>query len=318
MPGLGLVGLTVAHLGATANVVTDGDDDCIGRLASNAEKNGLVEVVASDSQEVGGGSGADAAGSVGAPSAATSSSSEAIRSFERSDVVVDCSSGEQVKSTGLTITRLLWGNADDILRVSSLLGAQPTRTAPVATSLPSLPSSEAVSSSPRASAPTPIDGDPSTAEDGSIRGEVGEGKEGEKDGFDLILAADVIYEEAAIVPLVATVCALLKKKIKRQLTSHGLNNDDDDVESKGCVQVGPLVSPPPPPNPEEEAVAALGVPAASTAVVESNKNKSSHSCGGGNGSGSGSGDDSGGKWVLSFARRNVPVQKVIDEAVKSG
>jgi predicted nicotinamide N-methyase len=148
--GLGLVGLAVAHLGASLNVVTDGDDDCLQRVASNAQKNGFTEQpfatgrdVHSEAAEV---AVVDAAG---------------IRFFQCEPLQTQ----ETKHKPAMLVSRLMWNESFDMERVRGLL----------------------------------FDHEPA----------VNVSCDGLPSGFDVILAADVIYEECAIVPLVATVCSLL-------------------------------------------------------------------------------------------------------------
>jgi len=377
--GLGLVGLTVAHLGARVNVITDGDHDCMQRLISNSEKNNFVET------------------SICVPPTSSSSSGAhdnqlevlASRTFQR-DTTTEVAAALVVSSAGaeggheqagagraqhparplpceLTITRLLWSDTQDIRRVAALL---PPLIPPCGVShLVSLSNDSfrglatvgAVSSTGGGDGGSCCGSHVKAGVDDACEG--GSSKSGDDDatqcsasemaaayplpqqGFDLILAADVIYQEEAIVPLVATVCALLRKPTLAPMVP---NPTPAPTPAPLVVETTPQTPLPPPQRATSSlelstlssSPKAAGASCSSRGGVEVSrdtyaggsadyqavnaKKYTDKSDDGDDSNGSGysssrsQGGRVGGKWILSFARRNVPIQRVIDEATKLG
>lgn len=199
--GLGLVGLLLARLDVGCNVVTDGDVPTCDRIASNALRNGLAP--ASPADEDGawsaagsgawslsarhfrccGGEGGGEGGKEGG--GASDSDDEGGSEGNRSDGA-SASCAEPAGRAALSITRLLWCDPSDMAKAHRLAATN---------ALISRGGGECSGG----------DGDSGDKDDGEDRGGRDDGK------YDLVLAADVVYEVGAVVPLVATVCALLRR-----------------------------------------------------------------------------------------------------------
>jgi len=196
--GLGLVGLVVAHLGPACNVVTDGDEATCDRICENAGRNALVGPPAP-------GEGLDWAVTArhfcrsnpdDAGSAVSSSSS---LSFSSSSSRAPLASATH-PLTVMTVARLLWCDPGDMAKAKQLAAPPNATGAP----LPPPPAAE-----PSLAAPAPAP-EAASATAATVALEATEATSSGGDGgrFDLILAADVVYDIVAVVPLVATVAAV--------------------------------------------------------------------------------------------------------------
>ena len=177
--GLGLVGLLACQLGARLTVITDGDDDTLQRLCSNMERNGFAAVRRGEGEVEGEGAdegeeGGEVGG--GGEQPAQPHAVEAVSTMCRHFTTATDGGGGGGSD----------GGADATARatVARLWWADEGETKRVLDLLPS----------------------------GGTGGANGPGSlDGGGGGYDVVLAADVVYEEHSIVPLVQSAAELLKR-----------------------------------------------------------------------------------------------------------